>query len=254
MSRLAAGLAHEIKNPLSTMAINLVLLEEEWQRGVPARPKDAVIEPSPRDQRSLKRVKTLQREVARLESILEDFLKYARPGEINRAPRDIGLLVRELLDFVEPQDTLQSIRHHADLPLGLPMVMLDEAQFKQALLNLLVNARQAMPSGGELVVRLARDGNWAKLTVTDTGHGMQSHALEHCWDEYWSDKQHGSGLGLPTARRIVEDHGGAIAVVSEPGQGTSFTIHLPFIVEITAAPGGASHARREAGKPPGVSR
>jgi signal transduction histidine kinase len=212
------------------MAINLGLLEEEWTRPIASRGG----EPAPREQRSLKRVKTLQREVARLEAILDDFLRFARGGEINRSPQDLGLLLRELLDFVEPQDTRQGIRHHVELPVGLPLCMLDPTAFKQAILNLLVNARQAMPSGGELVVRLQRSGNWAEVTVTDTGHGMLPHALERCWDEYWSDKKNGSGLGLPTARRIIEEHGGTISVLSEHGRGTSFTIHLPLMVELTS--------------------
>jgi two-component system, NtrC family, sensor histidine kinase HydH len=140
--------------------------------------------------------------------------------------------VRDLLEFVEPQDEALGIRHHADLAVGLPLVMVDETAFKQAVLNLLVNARQAMPGGGELIVRMRRDGNWVELSVTDTGVGMGPEAIAHCFEEYWSDKKGGTGLGLPTARRIVEEHGGTIEVVSEPGRGTSFTIFLPLLVEI----------------------
>ena len=98
LSRLAGGLAHEIKNPLSTMAINLALLEEDWSRGPKLREG---AEPSPREARTLKRLSVLKREVARLESILEDFLVFVRGGEVNRAPREIGLLVQEVLDFVD---------------------------------------------------------------------------------------------------------------------------------------------------------
>lgn len=226
LARLAAGLAHEIKNPLSTMAINLALLEEEWSRA-----RDGV-EPSARDKRCQKRVQTLQREVKRLETIVDDFLRYARGGEINRSPQDLVALVREVLDFVEPEDTLAGIRHHVELPFGLPLVMLDAGAFKQALLNLLVNARQAMPMGGELIVRARREGNWVELSVTDTGTGMTPEALEHCFDVYWSTKKGGTGLGLPTTKRIVEEHGGRIAGISEPNRGTSFSIVLPLLVEI----------------------
>jgi len=226
LARLAAGLAHEIKNPLSTMAINLALLDEEWSRA-----KDGA-EPSARDKRCQKRVHTLQREVKRLETIVDDFLRYARGGEINRAPHDLVALVRDVLDFVEPEDTLAGIRHHAELPFGLPLVMLDPGAFKQALLNLFVNARQAMTSGGELIVRIRREGNWVDVSVTDTGTGMTPDALERCFDVYWSTKKGGTGLGLPTTKRIVEEHGGRIAVVSEPARGTSFSIVLPLLVEI----------------------
>ena len=228
LSRLAGGLAHEIKNPLSTMAINLALLEEEWGRR-PAAAPDAEL--TPREQRSLRRLQTLQREVKRLEHIVEEFLHFARGG-VNRAPLDIAGLVRDLLEFVEPEDERQGIRHHVDLAVGLPLVMVDDAALKQAVLNLLVNARQAMPGGGELLVRLRRDGHWAALSITDTGVGMRPDQLAHCFEEYWSDKKGGTGLGLPTARRIVEEHGGTIDVVSEPGRGSSFTLYLPLVVEV----------------------
>ncbi|MCC7013548.1 MAG: two-component sensor histidine kinase [Planctomycetes bacterium] len=234
LARLAGGLAHEIKNPLSTIAINLALLEEEWGRTGAQRPP-APVELSPREQRSLRRIKTLQREVSRMETILDEFLRFARGAQINRAPKDVSLLVRELLDFVEPENAQAGIRQHAELAVGMPLCMLDETAFKQAVLNLLKNAREAMPSGGELLVRTRREGNWAELSVTDTGVGMSPDALTHCFDEYWSDKRGGTGLGLPTARRIVEEHGGTIHVVSEKERGTSFTIYLPLIVEIARA-------------------
>jgi signal transduction histidine kinase len=224
LARLAAGLAHEIKNPLSTMAINLALLEEEWAR--------AGSEPSAREKRAIKRLATLQREIKRLETIVEDFLRYARGGEVNRSPRDLGTLVRETLEFVETEDARQGIRHHVEIPMGLPLVMLDEGAFRQALLNLFVNARQAMPMGGEMIVRVQRAQNQVELSVTDTGVGMTPEALERCFDPYFSTKKGGTGLGLATTRRIVEEHDGRIHVVSEPNRGTSFSIVLPLLVEI----------------------
>jgi signal transduction histidine kinase len=235
LARLAAGLAHEIKNPLSTMAINLALLEEEFTRAAQARSPDRP-EPTARERRCLKRVENLQREVRRLEKIVEDFLHYARGGEINRAPHDLVELVRETLAFVEPEDTRLGVRHHVDLPPSLPMAMLDEVAFRQAILNLFVNARQAMDGGGELIVRLERRGNFAALTITDTGVGMSAEQLDRCFEEYWSTKKGGTGLGLSTARRTVEEHGGTITAISEPGRGTSFTIVLPLLVELYGKP------------------
>jgi two-component system sensor histidine kinase HydH len=237
--RLAAGLAHEIKNPLSTMAINLALLDEEWggARGGP--------EPGARELRCLKRVHTLQREVRRLETIVDDFLRFARGGQINRAPADLCALVREVLEFVEPEDRAQGIRHHADLPAGLPLVMLDTGAFRQAVLNLAVNARQAMPDGGELIVRVERQGNFVELSLTDTGVGMTPEDLERCFDVYYSTKKAGTGLGLSTTRRIIEEHDGTITVVSEKGRGTSFSIVLPLLVEIH---GTGSEQRGEASR------
>jgi signal transduction histidine kinase len=227
--RLAAGLAHEIKNPLSTMAINLALLDEEWGG---ARRANGAPEPGAREKRCLKRVHTLQREVRRLETIVDDFLRFARGGQINRAPADLCALVREVLEFVEPEDRAQEIRHHADLPAGLPLVMLDTGAFRQAVLNLVVNARQALPDGGELIVRVERQGNFVELSVTDTGVGMTPEDLERCFELYYSTKKGGTGLGLSTTRRIVEEHDGTITVVSEKGRGTSFSIVLPLLVEI----------------------
>lgn len=234
LSRLADGLAHEIKNPLSTMAINLALLQEEWERAGNVRNPDKP-ELTPREERSLKRIRTLQREVQRLEHILEEFLHYARGGEINRAPADMARIVRELLEFVEPEDERARIRHHTDIAVGLPLVLVDEAQIKQAVLNLLVNARQAMPEGGELLVRVRRIGNDVEVSITDTGLGMAEEDVERCFDEYWSTKKGGTGLGLATTKRIIEEHGGTIAVVSEKGRGSSFSIYLPLAVELTGS-------------------
>lgn len=223
LAQLAGGLAHEIKNPLSTMAINLTLLQEEWER---LRGEE------PHVKRSLKRLRTLQSEVARLESILEEFLAFARGGHVNRKPEDLSRIVRDVLDFVEPENELSGIRQHADLTPGVPLVRVDETQIKQAILNLMVNARQAMPDGGELLVRTERIGNDVRLTVTDTGVGMRPEQLEKCFEVFWSNKKGGTGLGLAAAKRIVEEHEGVIEVVSEVGRGTSFAITLPLAVEL----------------------
>lgn len=243
LARLAAGLAHEIKNPLSTMSINLALLEEEWSRNREGA------ETSAREKRVVKRIATLQREIQRLETIVEDFLRYARGGEVNRSPHDLSQLVRETLEFVETEDARQGIRHHVELPLGLPLVMLDEGAFRQALLNLFVNARQAMPMGGEMIVRAQRQGNMVELSVTDTGVGMTPEALERCFDVYWSTKKGGTGLGLATTRRIVEEHDGRINVVSELNRGTSFSIVLPLLVEIHGAAERPSESAGARGSP-----
>lgn len=232
LARLARGLAHELKNPLSTMSINLALLEEDWERSAAARdPGDP--RPTPREERSMRRIKTLQREVARLEHILDEFTTYAKGVSINRSPHDVSQLVRGLLEFVEPENEAAGIRQHAELPVGLPMVLADPDQLRQAILNLLVNARQAMPEGGELLVRVRRDGNDVELSITDTGIGMSDDQRKRCFDEYWSAKKGGTGLGLAVVRRIVEEHGGRVDVMSEQGRGTSFSIWLPLAVELT---------------------
>ena len=236
LSRVAGGLAHEIKNPLSTMAINLALLEEEFERAAQSRDTESP-ELTAREKRCMKRVKTLQREIRHLESIVDDFLVYSRGGEVNRAPTDLLGLIREVLEFVEPEDTAQGVRHHVRLPTSLPLVMLDEKAFRQALLNLLVNARQAMPNGGEIIVQLERHGSVAELVVTDTGVGIETEDLAKIFDVYWSTKKEGTGLGLATVKRVIEEHEGKIEVLSEVGRGTSFSIVVPLLVELAGKRG-----------------
>ncbi len=226
LTRLARGLAHEIRNPLSTMAINLTLLEEEFTRAG---------EDDPRSRRASKRVRTLQREVSRLEGILGDFLHYARGGMVNRQPGDLVAFVHEVLEFMEPEHRTHEIRVLSDLESGLPLVLLDGGVLRQVLINLLVNARQAMPGGGELILQVRRVGPRAQLVITDTGVGMDPEELEHCFDLYWSTKRDGTGLGLSTVRRIILQHEGTIGVVSEKGRGTSFTITLPLVQEVTGS-------------------
>jgi signal transduction histidine kinase len=226
LARIAGGLAHEIKNPLSTMAIHLSLLEEDFQ-------KAAAEGGGARARRALKRIGALQGEVSRLGGILDDFLRFARGGEVNRAPADLAELVRETLAIVAPEDELLGIRHHVDLPTSLPLVHLDRGLMQQALVNLFVNARQAMPEGGELIVQVERQGSQVEIAVTDTGVGMDEEALEHCFDIYWSNKKQGTGLGLPTVQRIIDEHEGLIEIMSEPGRGTNIRIVLPLVVEIT---------------------
>jgi two-component system, NtrC family, sensor histidine kinase HydH len=235
LARLAGGLAHEIKNPLSTMSINLALLEEEFVRTGRSR-DSANPELSARERRCMKRVQTVQREISRLELILEDFLLYARGGEVNRSPQNLLAVLREVLEFVETEDELQEIRHHIEMPSSLPLAIVDVTAMRQALLNLVVNARQAMPMGGELIVRARRQANHVVLTITDTGVGMTPEDLEHCFTPYWSTKKNGTGLGLATTQRIIQQHEGTISVVSELGRGTSFKIVLPLVVEITGTP------------------
>jgi signal transduction histidine kinase len=234
LGRIAGGLAHEIKNPLSTMSINLSLLEEEFTRSARKRDPEAP-ELSAREKRCIKRVGTLQREVSRLEDIVNDFLIYARGGEVNRSAHNLLDVIREVLDFVQTEDDLKGIRQHVDLPTSLPLAVIDPGLVRQALMNLVVNARQAMPMGGELIVRAERDGSHVVMTITDTGVGMATEDVEHCFDAYWSTKKTGTGLGLATTRRIIQEHGGTISVVSELGRGTSFRIVLPLVVEIAGS-------------------
>jgi signal transduction histidine kinase len=226
---LASGLAHEIKNPLSTMTITLGLLREELEsgRGDPDR--------------SLRRVKVLEREVTRLEEILANFLQFAGRSRLERRPTDLNGLVAEVLDFINPAALKKGIevRHH--LSPAVPAMALDRDRLKQALLNLVINARDAMDGRGELLVQTSVAGGAVRVDVTDTGPGIPPEVLPRIFEAYFSSKKTGTGLGLPIARRIVEEHGGVLEVFTEPGKGTRFTIWLPAPAAGPAPAGGPPH-------------
>jgi two-component system sensor histidine kinase HydH len=225
LGTLAGGLAHEIKNPLSTMAINLSLLHEDYARSESAR-----------DRRALRKIEVLQREVKRLERILADFLAYARGVELDRQPTDLAEKLAELLEFLEPELRAARIVVHTHFEPGLGPVLVDRHRLRQACLNLIVNARQAMPDGGELVVLTRRYGDKAVIEVIDNGCGMDEATRSRCFDAYFSTKKGGSGLGLPTVRRIAEEHGGEVWVESEPRRGTRFLLSLPLAPPPPSAP------------------
>ena len=215
LGTLAGGLAHEIKNPLSTMTITLGLLREDIESGKGDR------------DRALRRVKVLEREVVRLEEILADFLQYAGRHEPELRPTDLNGLVAEVLDFITPAANRKKIevRHH--LSPDVPALPLDRDRVKQALLNLVLNAQEAMKGRGEILVQTSVRGGAVRVDVTDTGPGIPSEILPRIFEAYFSSKKTGTGLGLPIARRIVEEHGGILEVFSEVGKGTRFTMWFP---------------------------
>ncbi len=238
LGSLAAGLAHEIKNPLSTMTLNLQLLKEDWA--------DAQ---SPRDKKTLAKIDVLQKEVKRLEEILNDFLRFARGPKLAVREADLNAVVEEMLDFVMPETVRQGVHVRCVLDDTLPPVRFDRNVFKQALLNVFLNAQQAMEgSGGELMVTTRREQSSVRIDVVDTGCGIPTQDLERIFQVYYSTKKTGTGLGLPTARRMIEDHDGAIEVASEVGRGTQVTIRLPI-----AGPN-ASRPEADAASPPDLQR
>lgn len=216
IAALAGGLAHEIKNPLSTINLNLELLGEEVAGG-----------DSPRDRRMLKKILSVQRECRRLEVILEDFLKFARAGELELSECDLNQVVRDFLESYQMEAASNGVEISPHLAPDLPAVRLDEALFRQVLLNLALNAQQAMPRGGLLELQSRyRDGR-VELDIIDNGCGMDEQTLSRIFDAFYSTKPSGSGLGLATVKRIIEAHGGQVTVESAPARGTRFTISLP---------------------------
>ena len=217
ISQLAGGLAHEIRNPLSTLQLNLQLLAEDLQK--PETPRE----------RALQRVERLQHEVQRLHGILENFLRFARIQDLKLEPADLNEIVESLRDFYEPHAATKSIVIRTQLAADLPKIGLEADLFEQALLNLILNAEHAMPSGGELMLTTRREGASVVLDVTDTGVGMSDEVRARIFDAFFSTRPGGSGLGLPTTRKIVEGHGGTVHVQSEAGKGSRFTIRLPAV-------------------------
>jgi two-component system, NtrC family, sensor histidine kinase HydH len=221
LAELAGGFIHEIKNHLSTLGLNLQLLTEDF-----ADPQNQ------RERRALNRVQRLQGECHRLVDVSNDFLRFARFQELERTPTSLAHLVEELTDFFGPTALQAGIDIKSFVPLDFPRLSLDATLFKQALLNLMLNAQQAMPQGGQLTIQaeLEREPppGFAVLSLIDTGGGMAPEVLNKIFRPFYSTKVGGSGLGLATVRKIVRAHGGAVDVQSEPGRGTKFTIRLPI--------------------------
>jgi len=224
VGQLASGLAHEIKNPLSSLSLNLQLLAEDYEQVQDAGAS-----------RARRRLETLQRETERLAGVLDDFLRFARGQELKTEEVNVLEVVEEALDFFEPEATQNRVALRRDLGPAPARVRLDAGLFKQALFNILVNARQAMPEGGEILAQSSRENGHVLIHITDTGCGIAPEDLDRIYRPYFSTKRNGTGLGLPTARRILEEHGGAIRVQSEKGKGSRFTLALP-VVRLEAAP------------------
>jgi two-component system sensor histidine kinase HydH len=216
IAKLAGGLAHEIRNPLSTIALNLDLLLEDLAAG-----------DSPRERRMLQKVSSLRKQCVHLERLLNDFLQFARVGSVEQQPADLNVLVEEFIDFYQPQAKDLDIEISPHLAANLPQVNIDFPLFLQVLTNLSRNAQQAMPKGGVLELQTYSRGDRVMLEIIDTGEGMSAETQEKMFDTFFSTKPGGSGLGLPTVRKIVEVHGGAIHCDSEIGRGTRFSISLP---------------------------
>ncbi len=223
IARLAGGLAHEIKNPLSTIRLNMELLAEDFGEAE-----------TPRDRRALRKVEVVQRECQRLQDRLDDFLSFAKVRNLKLQPGDLNQLVKDVLDFFAPKASEAGIDIVDYLASDLPMVLLDREAFHGALLNLVINAEQSMPDGGQLVVRTRTTGDGVALDLIDTGCGMDEATREHIFDAFFSTKGSGSGLGLPTARKIIEAHGGRITLQSEPDRGTQFAVALPTPARLSA--------------------
>ncbi len=225
LGSMTSGLAHEIKNPLSTIALHAQLLREDVL--------DSAMKDDERERVS-RRVDSLAQECTRLKDILEDFLRFAGRVKLDPHQLDLRDVVLDLADFFEPQCRQAGVLLRKDLAPAPVMARVDSGLLKQALLNLALNAVQAMkdPSPGaapgELILRLESGPDGVIIHVIDTGPGIAPERRAEVFQPYVTSKPGGSGLGLAVARRIVEEHGGRIELHSEPGRGSDFAVHLPL--------------------------
>jgi two-component system sensor histidine kinase HydH len=243
MVDMANGLAHEIRNPLSTVALNAQLLREDIL--------DATL-PEEESGRLVRRVDALAREAGRLKDILEDFLRFAGRMQLDTQPTDLRELLAELADFFAPQAQASGVIIRVQSPDAPVMQRIDAALLKQAMLNLMINAVQALeqvPAGSrELILRLEPGGT---IHVIDTGPGVAAERVSEIFRPYISTKKGGTGLGLPVANRIVQEHGGRIVVYPAPGRGADFAIEWNAERARSSSGGGitAPRARRPESSP-----
>jgi signal transduction histidine kinase len=217
LGALLAGFAHEVRNPLSTIGLNLQLVLEDCD------------EPeTPRDKRVHKRLSTVQGEVRRLQTILEEFLKFARAPEPKLAPVDLNRRLHEIVDFHQPEMKERGVSLRFYPGSGVGEVPLDWDYMRAAIVNLLQNARDATPEGGEILVSTSRQGEDVLVRVTDTGSGIAPEVQDRVLDPYFSTKKSGTGLGLAMVRRVAAEHGGEMSMQTDVGKGTQFTLTLPY--------------------------
>jgi signal transduction histidine kinase len=221
IGNMTSGLAHEIKNPLSTVGLNAQLLAEDI---------DHLDAPEKEKVKIAKRLDSLSREVHRLKGILDDFLQFAGRMKLHQEKVDLRDVIVELEDFYHPQCENESIVLRVQVPDQPVVANVDASLLKQAVLNLLINANHAMQNSEpkELMIRLETNSDEACIHIIDTGNGIEEDLIDEIFHPYVSSKQGGTGLGLPTTMRIVQEHGGHISVSSTLGQGSDFTVCVPL--------------------------
>ena len=214
VGRITAGVAHEVKNPLNSMRLWLENLKESL--------------PPDQDGATAQAVNVLDAEIDRLDAVVKRFLDFARPMDVRLEPTQLAELLREVLEVAQPQLQRAKVEVAQLLPIGIPEVFVDRDLLKQAVLNLVLNAVDAMPGGGQLQLTLSRRGEVAEITVGDTGKGIPPELRQKVFQLFFTTRPGGSGIGLASTFRIVQLHNGSINFTSEVGRGTTFRIELPL--------------------------
>jgi PAS domain S-box-containing protein len=229
LTTLAAGVAHEIKNPLGSISIHIQLMQKALQANrklvEQALPRDGA--DSCLDQLD-KYIAVVNEEIDRLNHIVVDFLFAVRPMDLDLREGDLNTLIGELVDFMSFELSDALIVCDLELEENLPLLTFDERYFKQVLLNLVKNATAAMPTGGKLTIKTESKDNEVYISVRDTGLGIPEENLSKIFEPYFTTKATGSGLGLTLVFKIIREHQGEISVKSREGEGTCFTISLPI--------------------------
>ncbi len=213
LGRVTAGVAHEVKNPLNSMRLWL----ENLRESLPADPESARAA-----------AKVLDTEIDRLDRVVKTFLDFAKPVEMHLEDTDLAGIVGEVLAVARPQIARAGVQAVVEQPEPLPPARVDPHLIQQALMNLVLNACEAMKDGGRLTVRLLRKGESVEIRVADTGHGIAPEHRRRIFELFFSTRPTGSGLGLATAFRIVQLHRGSIDFETEAGRGTTFIVDLPI--------------------------
>lgn len=214
---LAAGIAHEIGNPLNSIGIHLAILQKEIKKL--AGEKKEGFE---------KALSVLQSETGRLDRIVRNFLKAARKPPLRFRHENLNQILKAAIEFMSPELAENNVRMQIKTDENIPAFLMDRERLHQAFINLIKNAMEAMPKGGRLLIRTTLKDKIAVVMFKDEGQGISEKDLPHIFEAYYTTKSEGSGLGLMTVWKTVDEHGGHIEVASQPGEGTTFTLLLPL--------------------------
>jgi signal transduction histidine kinase len=213
---IAAGIAHEVRNPLNALQINLGILEQELSEIVPDRGSHV-----------FQVIGKIAGELRSLDNFVTEFLRFARPPRPALEPVAVRPLLADLVTFIGPECSGKGVSLSLSVEGGPETAMADPFQLKHAVLNLVLNALQATPAGGAITIETGGDALALEVRVRDTGQGVAEGVLPHVFDAFFTTREGGTGLGLPIARRIAEAHGGTLDLRSPDGAGAVATLSLP---------------------------